>query len=91
MLKYSILCKQKVDFNIFPVLKSVENTVHAIKSSASSSKGLRMIVGSTAKKKTGRMPDLLFLMGLNDELGAHLFISVQDSYDSQYAQKDSSR
>lgn len=50
-----------------------------------------MNVGSTANKRIGGTPDLLFLMGLNDELGAHLFSSVQDSYDSQYAQKDSSR
>ena len=91
MLKYSILFKQKVDFDIFPMLKSMENAVHAIKSSASSSNILRMIAGSMAKKRIGGMLDLLFLTELNDELGAHLFSSVQDSYDSQYTQKASSR
>lgn len=86
MLNYSILFKEKVDFNILPIVKPGENIVCSIKSSVSSGIFLRMIVGSTEKKIFGEIPDLLFLMGLNDELDAHLLSSDQDSYDSQYAQ-----
>lgn len=46
---------------------------------------LGMIGGSTKKKKFLGISDLLFLIRLNDELGAPFFSSVQDLYDSQYA------
>lgn len=65
-----------------PVVKPGENIVCSIKSSVSNSNVPRMIVGSTAKKIIGEILDLLFLMGLNGELGAHLLSSDQDSYDS---------
>lgn len=79
MLKYSILSEQKVNFDMFPVVESVKNTVHAMKFSETSSNVLRMIVESTAKKRIGGIPALLFLVGLNDKLGAQLLSSVQDS------------
>lgn len=73
------------------MVKTVENIAYAIKFPASSSNVLRMIVGFTARKRTGEMPDLLSLIELNDELGIHLFSSVQGSHYSLYAQKDNSR
>lgn len=46
----------------------MKNTVHAMKFSETSSNVLRMIVESTAKKRIGGIPALLFLVGLNDKL-----------------------
>lgn len=80
MLKYSIFLKQKVDFKMVPAVKSVENTDHALHQHV-----LRMIGRSTEKKKFVGIPDSLFLTGLNNEVRAPLFSSVQDLYDSQYA------